>query len=231
MEGNFGERVINFNKHLDFKGRLPKGIRLMNPFREGEGVNTLSEAFYRKYYPDNRDRKPILGINPGRLGAGATGIPFTDTKRLEADCGMGPATFHTHEPSSVFVYEVIKRYGGPTKFYGDFFINSMSPLGLLIENNKGNWVNCNYYDSPDLWKAMRPFIIKNLGKIVSLGIDTSVCYVLGKKNFSFLQEINSAVGLFQKLVVLDHPRYIVQYRSKDMEKYADEYVRTLRGKG
>ena len=29
-----------------------------------------------------------LGINPGRLGAGSTGLPFTDTKRCEGDLGI-----------------------------------------------------------------------------------------------------------------------------------------------
>ncbi len=199
----------------------------MNPFRESEQVLAISEAFYRKYYDDQRTRKLILGINPGRLGAGATGVPFTDTKRLEEVCGIHLASFKTHEPSSVFVYEVIKAYGGPKPFYRDYFINSMSPLGLLTQNRKGNWVNCNYYDDPALYKKMRPFIIENLKTLVGFGIDTSVCYVLGKKNARFLKEINKEIRLFLNLVVFDHPRYIVQYRSRLLQEYVSEYIRRL----
>lgn len=231
MKDTFAERVIGFNSRLGFEGKLPREVRLMNPFREGVEVTALSEAFYNKYYADNGNRKLILGINPGRLGAGATGIPFTDTKRLEADCGIRLATFHTHEPSSVFVYEVIRGYGGPARFYGDFFINSMSPLGLLIQNKRGNWVNCNYYDFPDLYESMRPFIVRNLRELVSLGIDTSICYVLGKKNYRYLLEINNSLKLFKKLVVFDHPRYIVQYRNKYMDAYVASYLKALSGMG
>ncbi len=166
----FADRVIAFNRDLEFRGSLPKGVSVMNPFRESEQVLAISEAFYRKYYDDQRTRKLILGINPGRLGAGATGVPFTDTKRLEEVCGIHLASFKTHEPSSVFVYEVIKAYGGPKPFYRDYFINSMSPLGLLTQNRKGNWVNCNYYDDPALYKKMRPFIIENLKTLVGFGM-------------------------------------------------------------
>jgi hypothetical protein len=227
MEDSFAERIIGFNRCLSFEGDLPHGVQLMNPYRDSDEAAALSESFYRKFYTDNNMRRLILGINPGRLGAGATGIPFTDTKRLEADCGISPASFHTHEPSSVFVYEVIREYGGPLKFYGDFFINSVSPLGLLIKNDKGNWVNCNYYDYTDLFKAMRSFIISNLREIASFGVDTSVCYVLGKKNYSCLLEINKEINLFKMLVALDHPRYIVQYRSKHRDRYVATYLDAL----
>ena len=59
----------------------------------------------------------ILGINPGRHGSGVTGIAFTDTKRLNNDCGISFDEYVTHETSSVFVYEMIKAFGGPEKFY------------------------------------------------------------------------------------------------------------------
>jgi hypothetical protein len=72
------------------------------------------------------------------LGAGATGIPFTDTKRLESDCAESKTPdIATHEPSSVFVYEMIKAYGGPKNFYGnDFYISSVSPLGFVMRDTK-----------------------------------------------------------------------------------------------
>ncbi len=58
----------------------------MNPFKENPDALAISSAFYKKYYDDHRMRRLILGINPGRFGAGVTGIPFTDTKRLTEKC-------------------------------------------------------------------------------------------------------------------------------------------------
>jgi len=49
----------------------------MNPFRENPEALIVSGKFYKKYYNDNNPRFLILGINPGRFGAGVTGIPFT----------------------------------------------------------------------------------------------------------------------------------------------------------
>src|SRR3569833_2031670 len=102
----------------------------MNPFRENEHALELSTGFYKKFYNDNRQRHLILGINPGRHGAGYTGVPFTDTKRLQSDCGIKYDGKETHEPSSVFVYEMIDAFGGPKEFYSKFYIHSICPLGF-----------------------------------------------------------------------------------------------------
>jgi len=105
----FADRVIEFNRKVEFRSRLPEGISIMNPLRDRDDyILEVSSAFYRKYYDDNRPRRLILGINPGRFGVGFTGIPFTDTKRLTGDCGIAYSGRQTHEPSSVFIYEVIK---------------------------------------------------------------------------------------------------------------------------
>ena len=117
-------RILRFNDGLRLKAKLPDSIQVMNPFKDENAllINKLTSLFYNKYYNDNNSRKLILGINPGRLGAGLTGIPFTDTKRLSAECGIRTDEISSHEPSSVFVYEVINAYGGPKRFYKDFFI-------------------------------------------------------------------------------------------------------------
>jgi hypothetical protein len=224
----FCERVIKYNTSLHFSGRLPKGIRIMNPFRESKNVLVTSSLFYEKFYNDDRPRKLILGINPGRHGAGVTGIPFTDTKRLSAICGIRLEDVSTHEPSSVFIYDLIEKYGGPSKFYADFFINSICPLGFVRKNEKGNWVNCNYYDYPVLVKAVRPYMTSNLLKLVELGIDTSHCYVLGKKNARYVKEINDELGIFREIHVLEHPRYIEQYKSLKRQEYIAAYLKTLK---
>jgi hypothetical protein len=224
---NFADNVIQFNQNLDFHGKLEPGTKVLNPFNGNPEVLSLSHQFYRKYYNDSKPRKIILGINPGRLGAGSTGIPFTDTKRLTEVCGIPVSGMHTHEPSSVFVYDVIAQYGGCEKFYGDFYINSVCPLGFVKKNGKGNWINYNYYDDQGLFDAAKAFMVSSLKKQIAMGIDTSVCYVLGKKNAKFLNRINEDENLFDTLCVLDHPRYIMQYKMKLKDTYIDEYLKAL----
>ena len=224
--GNFSQKVIHFNKELTYEGDLPQGIRVMNPFRDEE-VRSVSEQFYRKFYNDNRQRKFIIGINPGRFGAGTTGVPFTDTKRLEEVCGIRMDSANTHEPSSVFIYDMIARYGGPERFYGDFYINSISPLGFLRLNNKGNWVNCNYYDYESLYRTLEDFLIATLKQQVNFGIDIHKCYILGRKNARYFERINKKEKLFESYEVLDHPRYIVQYKARNKEDYIRDYLDKL----
>lgn len=225
----FADRVIDFNKSLDLDLILPDGIRVMNPFKENKEALAVSSAFYRKYYNDNQKRHLILGINPGRFGAGVTGVPFTDTKRLSEKCGLQISNLSTHEPSSVFVYEVIAAYGGPETFYGDFYINSISPLGFVKTNDKGREVNFNYYDSRELQEVLYDYMLQSVKTHISMGIHSDVCFCLGSgKNFRFLQKLNLDHKFFEKLIPLDHPRFVMQYRSKQMHEYVEKFVRILR---
>ncbi|MEO6949245.1 MAG: uracil-DNA glycosylase family protein [Ginsengibacter sp.] len=221
----FAEKVILFNKKIEFKGTLPKGISIMNPFKENDHSMEISSAFYEKYYNDYDKRHIILGINPGRFGAGITGVPFTDTKRLMQECGLQFDGKMTHEPSATFVYEMIKAYGGVENFYRKFYIHSICPLGFTITNNKGKEVNYNYYDSKDLQASVYDFMINNIRTQIKLGVETDICFCFGTgKNEKFLNKINDEYHFFKKIVGLEHPRYIMQYKSKSKESYVDKYL-------
>jgi hypothetical protein len=224
---SFADKVNAFNRNLNFAGRLPKGIRVLNPFQDNPDILPVAESFYRKFYGDTQSRRLLLGINPGRLGAGATGIPFTDTKRLKEVCELEGTDFHTHEPSSVFVYKLIEAFGGPHSFYSQYYINSVCPLGFVHQKADGRWINYNYYDDAKLFKAVRPFILESLKTQLNFGISGTTCWVLGKKNADFLSEINREVGFFKRLVPLDHPRYIVQYKAKYIDDYVTRYLDAL----
>ena len=223
----FADKILLFNKNLSFDEKLPQGIKVMNPFQENEEVLKLSEIFYQKFYADHLKRKAIFGINPGRLGGGATGIPFTDSKRLESVCKIPVKSIQTHEPSSVFIYDLIDRYGGVASFYQQFYISSLCPLGFVILNTKGNWVNANYYDSQVLFDAVKPFIIKSLKAQIEIGLETQKVFILGKKNAKFLKKILKEEPLFEEVVVFDHPRYIEQYKYKEKQKYLDHFIEQL----
>jgi hypothetical protein len=229
MKMTFAQKVIEFNRNLEFKAMLPAGIRIMNPFRENPVVNELAIEFYTKFFSDNNVRKLILGINPGRFGAGTTGLCFTDTKRLNENCGIPFTEFRTHETSSAFIYEMIEAYGGVKEFYSKYFLSAICPLGFTKEGKNGKPVNFNYYDTKDLESIAYPFILETLKKQIDFGIDTSVCYCLGTgKNEAFLRKLNTEHHFFHEIVSLEHPRYIMQYKSKSKERYIEKYVRTLK---
>jgi hypothetical protein len=226
---SFAEKVILFCTELGYSGELPAGISIMNPFRENPEVLSVISVFYRKYYSDNRPRRIILGINPGRFGAGATGIPFTDTVRLREKCGLSIPGIKTHETSSVFIYEMIDRYGGPEKFYSDYFISSVSPLGFTKTALSGKEVNYNYYDSRELSETILDFAVESINKQLSFGIDREICFCLGTgKNFRFLSKLNSEYHFFLRIEPLEHPRFIMQYRSKQKNFYLERYIEKLR---
>ena len=220
----FADRIINFNTHLEYNKSLPKGFDVLNPYMDNPETMEVMRAFYHKIYNDNRKRKFIIGINPSRHGAGVTGVPFTDTKRLESECGIVMKSVHTHEVSSVFMYDMIKAYGGVTKFYNDFYINSPFPLAIVRKASDGKWLNANYYDEEALFKSLKDYMIETLKKHISLGVDTQKVFVLGKKNATFLQKLNKEATLFGEMVVLEHPRFIQQYKSKEKQLYIDKFL-------
>ncbi|MCX8525943.1 SMUG2 DNA glycosylase family protein [Chryseobacterium formosus] len=170
MNKTFADQVVAFNQNLKYDGNLPSDFQVLNPYLDNPETMIVMEKFYHKYYNDSNQRKFLIGINPSRHGAGITGVPFTDTKRLESICGIKMESAYTHEISSVFIYDMIANYGGAEEF------------------------------------------------------------ILGKKNAEFISKINQEVNLFEKMTVLEHPRYIQQYKSKEKDLYIDKYILALKNK-
>ncbi len=227
MPKTFGEKVIDFNRHLHYSGKLPEGFRVINPYLSNPETLEVTQQFYHKFYNDLNQRKFIIGINPSRHGAGVTGVPFTDTKRLESACGIKMQSAHTHEVSSVFMYDLIAEYGGVKYFYSQFYINSPFPLAIIRHTKDGKWLNANYYDDPVLFEMVKDYMISSLKKHTRLGLDTSEVFVLGKKNAVFIQKLNKEAKLFGQLKTLEHPRYIQQYKSKEKQMYIDKFILAL----
>src|SRR5688572_20483669 len=132
------DQILTFYKTLKFSIALPAGVHVMNPF-QNPAVFELCKKFYHQYYHDTNPRNLILGINPGRLGGGTTGIPFTDPVKLETRCGIQNTLPKKTELSADFIYTMIDSYGGPQLFYSKFLFSSVSPLGFTK-----NGVNLNY---------------------------------------------------------------------------------------
>ena len=218
----FSERTIKFYKSLHIDALLPDNIEVLNPYKEEEVIESC-KSFYNKYYNDTSGRRIILGINPGRFGAGVTGIPFTDPVRLESKCGISNTFKKRSELSSEFIYMLIDQMGGSDHFYKHYFIGSVSPLGF-VKNKK----NYNYYDSIELMRALKPFIIQNLVEQIGLGINSRKCYCLGQgKNFEYLETINQEINLFDEITPIPHPRWVMQYKRKDLKNILQKTSKIL----
>ncbi|MBE0650066.1 MAG: DUF4918 family protein [Bacteroidales bacterium] len=218
----FSDKILKFYDELEIKERLPEDIKVMNPFKNHETKKVCRE-FYSKYYKDQKNRRIILGINPGRFGAGITGIPFTDPIRMEENCGI-PNNFEKKpELSSIFVYSLIDHMGGPAQFFKHYYIGAVSPLGFIKDNK-----NFNYYDHKLLERSLKPFIVRTLIQQIALGIDTQKCFCLGQgKNFEYMEMLNIELKVFKEIVPLPHPRWIMQYRRPQMENYLDDIRKLL----
>ncbi len=219
----FAEKALAFYRQLDWEGPLPEGVEIMIPYREA-GILKLMEQFLFRYYSGEKERVFVWGINPGRFGAGVTGITFTDPVNLEQACGIPNQLQKKQELSSRFIYAMIGSYGGVRAFYSDFFLTAVSPLGF-IKNGK----NINYYDFPELRTMCLPFIVKSMQEQISFGASRRVCVCLGEgKNDRFLRQLNAEHGFFKEIFSLPHPRFIMQYRYRQIDSYIREYLEAFR---
>ncbi len=219
---NFAEKIMRFYRQLHLPDGLDNGVEVLNPYQD-EYVLQICRQFYQQYYSDHYDRRIILGINPGRFGAGVTGIPFTDPICLADDCGIENSFDKKAELSAQFIYMLIKVMGGPELFYKRYFIGAVSPLGFTKEGK-----NFNYYDDLKFQRKLKPFIIRSLVQQIALGVRTEKCYCLGQgKNYAYLKQLNQELHLFDEVIPLPHPRWVMQYRRKQLDDYLTKISRLL----
>ena len=217
----FADRAIAYYNALEDPANLPTGVGVMNPYRQPEVQRIVSE-FYTKFFSDNHPRVFVLGINPGRFGAGATGISFTTPQNLRRYCGIENDLRDTPELSSRFIYRVVDAFGGAGAFYGKFFLTSLFPLALIKDAK-----NYNFYDDRATTTALWPAITEAIKTQLDFGADRRVAVCLGRKNETYLRRLNEQRGFFDRIVALDHPRYILQYKTKDAPQYLEQYIATL----
>jgi hypothetical protein len=98
--------------------------------------------FHKKYIEPNSPKIVMCGINPGRLGAGVTGIPFIDTLSLSK---LVPNINNPKsEKSAKFFFSIIEEIG-VNEFYKNVHVTNMSWFGFYnIDTGK----NVNYNSLP-----------------------------------------------------------------------------------
>ena len=152
------------------------GIDILDGFlREIE----LVRAFFRAYYAGSAPRVVICGINPGRYGAGQTGLPFLDFhtlgRLLEGVCDMDGR--RGRERSAAFVASVIDHFG-PRRFFDNVYLTNLSWFGFVKEGR--NWNHdrlapeIQHVLHADFCREMslvRPKVIVPTGRSVEEGLD------------------------------------------------------------
>ncbi|MEP0860302.1 MAG: DUF4918 family protein, partial [Ignavibacterium sp.] len=191
---------INFNQ-----------TELMNPYSSSV-VKKIVREFYLKFYNDDNERIFIIGINPGRFGGGLTGISFTDPVALREECGIKNNLGNQKELSSKFIYSVANQSGGVKKFFSKVFLTALYPFAL-IKNRK----NYNYYDDKALAERLKVDIVKNINSQIKFGARKDFAILLGKKNAEYFEALNDEHNFFKKVIIVEHPRYIMQYKLKNID--------------
>ena len=218
----FSEEILHFLFNLQLPFKLPNAVEVLNVHGNAE-VKKACTAFYNKFYGDNNQRHLLLGINPGRFGGGVTGIPFTDSIRLQNACGIENDFQKKQELSSAFIYEMIDAFGGPEKFYTRFYISAVSPLGFVKDGR-----NLNYYDDKQLLKNIEPFVVDCINMQLVFGINRDVCFCIGEgENLKYLSRLNQKHKWFNSVKGLPHPRFVMQYRLKRKAEYIQQYLQVL----
>ena len=219
---HLADQLKSFYKNLSIP-EVSAGIEVLHPQKLDEVV-AITSTFFDKYYSDSNPRQLLFGINPGRFGAGTTGINFTAPRQLKHQLGIEHSFKDQSELSAEFIYEMINQYGGPGKFYGDFFLTSVCPLGFTKEGK-----NLNYYDDVNLAKELEPYIVDAIKQQIKIFRPGRKCICIGgEKNFKYLKNLNEKHKFFDTIVPVAHPRFILQYRRKEKDDFLQEYSSALR---
>jgi len=184
-------------------------VSILDIFLDNWGVVT---QFKQQFYKDGFPKTVLCGINPGRLGAGKTGIPFIDFASLSQM--VRSVNCDESERSAKFFFDVVQEIG-IEKFYRNFYVTNISWVGYT-NNNK----NVNYYQLPDdakkfvydmfQWEMQQvaPSTIISLSRVVKDTVDE----LFGNSHI----EINKH---------LPHPNYCAF--PKNYEKCKAQYIELL----
>ncbi len=222
MAKTLSVQLLDLFGSLNDAPEISPDISYLDPYQDVYVVE-LVKQFYTRFYSDTRQRVLVLGINPGRLGGGQTGIPFTDPYALSEYCGIDNSLPIRRELSSTFIYQFIEHFGGPEKFYSQFLFSSVCPLGFIRSGK-----NLNYYDDSRLFKDTRSFIEKSLKDHLSMNVSRKVLIIFGKKNAECVQSMKVMDDLFDKIVILPHPRYLMQYKRKEVNEHIKTWVEVFK---
>ncbi len=221
MTDTFGLRVMAYYDNLErFRWVTPE-VAILSPIADDERRRAMA-AFCHEFYSDNQNRVFWLGINPSRVRRTSTGVPYTDGFALQEICGIPNGFNKSRELTSDFFYRFVNAYGGPEAFYRRHYAGAAFPLSILRKEKY-----CNYYDRnlPDEISKSIPGMVARQAEIGHAGV---LVIVGSGQNAKILKRINDKLGIFSDVLVVEHPRYVMQYKSAELERYLEKFCETAR---
>lgn len=221
MTSTFGSRVMEFYESLErFRWATPE-VALLSPIADDQRRQAMA-AFCSAYYDDDQSRVFWLGINPSRVRPTSTGVPYTDGFALFEKCGIVNDFSKSRELTADFFYQFIDAYGGAKPFYARHYAGAAYPLSILKKDKY-----CNYYDK-DLPEEVMASIPDQIRRQAGIG-HRGVLVIIGSgENSKVLKALNDELGIFSHVLVVEHPRYILQYKSAALQDFLAKFVDTAR---
>lgn len=181
---DFYHQITTGNRRHISKELIKEGIEVLSGFIDNIDI---VRDFYKNYYmPVKHQRIVLCGINPGKFGAGKTGVPFLDFKSLSQL--LSTVNSDENERSAQFIWQIISKFGSQA-FFNQVYLTNISWFGF-----SRNGKNLNYNElSPLLQKEFTKgfadeMIIVNPRIIIPLSIEVNktlrtmnLRYKLGKR--------------------------------------------------
>lgn len=207
----FSENLNRYTLNYEFKRLLNEnGISMLEGYLD---QSDIMDAFCEKFYSNQIPKIVICGINPGRLGAGLTGVPFFDFASLSK---IFPSIQRNDtENTAQFFFKVIEKIG-VERFFKYFYITNVSSVGY----SKGK-SNFNFNKLPD---NLQSIVFSNFAKEIEL-IKPAKIIALGEAAFN---GVESALGKNNyRLEKLKHPSWIMQYKRDEINFWVQAYADAL----
>lgn len=209
IHAEFYERVTNDPAiSMEFK---KENISILDGFHQNLG---LVKKYYETLYKLQGERIVLCGINPGRNGAGKTGIPFIDFRG--ASHVLSDVFNDDWERSAQFILSIIKEVG-IEDFYKSVYMTNISWFGF-----KKDGKNLNYYKlPPHLAKTFTESFIDEMEFV-----KPKVIIPLSKKVEKTLREMVKSKKLNYPVAPrLPHPYYCSI--GENAEKYKVDYLKAI----
>jgi uracil-DNA glycosylase len=174
----------------------------------------LVSRYYKTVYSNQKARVVLCGINPGRNGAGKTGIPFLDFDSVSQL--ISNIDRRDKELSAQFIKSIIDELGSEA-YYKGVYMTNISWYGF-VKNNK----NLNYYDLPE---SLQTIFTDSFIEEMDI-VEPKVIVPLSQRVEKTLKQMKKE-GKLQYLIAsrLPHPYYCSI--GKNAIKYKDVYLRRL----
>lgn len=145
------------------------GISILKGFVEN--VSVVREFYKKVYNATNKHRIVLCGINPGRKGAGMTGVPFFDNIALSQI--LPSIKNNDSERSGQFIWSVISQLG-ISDFFENVYITNICWFGFTRYGRNYNYYNLEEELKKEFFEGfieemeiVQPSVIFSLSKKVS----------------------------------------------------------------